>query len=192
MKKILLATLMLGVLAGCSKQEESKAKVVQPTTTQEVKKQLLNDVQASNTHDDITPEEANAFAEQLYQKIVKDQRFLEDAFELQKPDTLRKYTIMDWVSYADTPHQYAPRALAQVGFVYFPKSEVMYPYSVCDTAFQELSLYASAMGMRLREDTADSRQILQQEKGSFEKSVAKCKHRVELSYADALAEFDSE
>lgn len=187
MKKLIVATLVLGLVVGCSKQEETKEDVVHPTVTEEVKSEST-----SNANADITPKEAKAFAEQLYNKIVKDQQFLEDAFELKEYDILSKYIITDWAAYANAPHQYAPRALSKGGFVYYPSSEVMYPYSVCDTAYSDLNIYAGTMEMLLREDTANLRQIMRQEKEDYEKSVAKCKHRVELPYSEALAEDNAE
>ncbi|AZN69312.1 hypothetical protein DX910_14690 [Acinetobacter haemolyticus] len=183
MKKLIFCGLF-AVLVGCSNQSNQSIDVEHPEAT-------VSDTNLSTNSDDITSEEAQTFATKLYQKIEGDQQFLEDAFELKEYQTLSKYVLSDFSEYISTPHIYAPRAIGYIN-KYFPDSNLIDPYNICDTAFRDLSLYAGAMMNLTREDTAVLRQILKQEKDDFLKSKAKCEHRINLTYEQAVDEYEKE
>ncbi|RSN77891.1 hypothetical protein [Acinetobacter haemolyticus] len=184
MKKLILCGL-IAVLVGCSNQNNQSIDAEHGDIEQSVSEVDLS------SNEDITPEEAQAFATNLYQKIESDQQFLEDAFELKEYQTLSRYVLSDFSEYISTPHIYAPRAIGYMN-KYFPDSDVLNPYNVCDTAFRDLSLYAGAMMHLAREDTAELRKILSQEKDDFLKSKAKCEHRINLTYKQAVDEYENE
>ena len=112
-------------------------------------------------------------------------KLLKDAFELREYNTLSKYVSSDWIAYTDQPHRYYPKAQVTFGSKYFPESDTVSPYTSCDTAFRDLFIYANAMQNVVREDTATLRKILRQEKEDYDKSKARCKKRVDMTYQEA-------
>lgn len=146
---------------------------------------------ASESHNDITPAEAKAFATKLLQKITVDEQFIKDAFELKEYDTLKKYALHDVPEYMNKPYS---KVETQVPFIspYFPYSKVMDPYTSCDSALNKLAHLASIMGNVVRDDTAGMRQILRQEKEKYIAARDKCKKRVHMSYEEALKAYNAE
>ena len=145
----------------------------------------------SALHEDLSETEAFEFAQELYKKIDTDEKFVKDAFELKEEQTLDHYVVNDWFEFANKPHRFSPKALAQYGNVYFPDGDVMKPYFVCDTAFRDLNIYAGAMERVVNQDSAINRKILRQEQADFLKSKELCSKRVSMSYADAFTDYEN-
>lgn len=180
------------LLFGCSEQVENKVEPIKSDAENIASEPSISSPVTVKSASDITQEEAEEFAKELQKKIHEDEQFLLDAFELKEYETLSNYVITDWHNYANKLHKYAPRAVAEYGQVYFPNSDLINPYNVCDTAFRDLNLYAGAMMNIAREDTAIDRKILRQEKEDYEKSKAKCDHRVSIGYVKASEEYENE
>lgn len=142
--------------------------------------------------EDLTESEATEFAKELFKKIEEDEKFLLDAFELKEEQTLFRYVATDWHTYANKPHKFYPKAQPKFGNVYFPEGDIMKPYFVCDTAYRDLNIYASAMEHVADQDTAINRKILRQEKDDFINSKELCAKRITLKYEQALADYEKE
>ena len=170
---------------------QKKIQVTEDTV--QVSADPINTVPSKSTlNEDLSDVEAYEFAQELYKKIESDEKFLEDAFELKEEQTLDHYVVNDWFEFANRPHRFSPRALAQYGNVYFPDGDVMKPYFVCDTAFRDLNIYAGAMERAVNQDSAINRKILRQEQADFLKSKELCSKRISMSYVDALADYENE
>ncbi|ENX48774.1 MULTISPECIES: hypothetical protein [Acinetobacter] len=184
MNKIVFAAVicMIG-LVGCSKEEEPKTETTATNATEQAEPKPVEQ-ESSQSGEDFTPEQAQAFAKNLLHKIEEDEKFLNDAFELKEYDTLSKYVLNDWPNYINQPFS-ADNAKNSYGRPYFPASDIADPYAVCDTAFSDLNLYAGAMMNLVREDSATLRKIFRKEKEDFLKSKAQCVERVNMTYDEA-------
>ncbi len=96
MNKIVFAAVicMIG-LVGCSKEEEPKTETTATNATEQAEPKPVEQ-ESSQSGEDFTPEQAQAFAKNLLHKIEEDEKFLNDAFELKEYDTLSKYVLNDW------------------------------------------------------------------------------------------------
>lgn len=205
MKNKLLILLLAISLAGCGESDgtsvtnaSSASQVSVPDSsaestvvnTEELKKS--KEFQESEPpQNNITPAEAKAFAANLLKKITDDEQFVEDAYKLGEYETLKKYTLNDVPEYMKTPYS---EVEAKVPFrsPYFPYSDVMSPYTSCDTALTKLAHLSSILADLVREDTADRRKLMRQEKQKYIEARDKCKKRVNMSYEDALKAYNAE
>lgn len=205
MKNKLLILLLAISLAGCGESDGTSVKDASPASqvsvpdssaestavnTTELKK--AKEFQESEpSQNNITPAEAKAFAADLLKKITDDEQFVEDAYKLGEYETLKKYTLNDVPEYMKTPYS---EVEAKVPFrsPYFPYSDVMSPYTSCDTALTKLAHLSSILADLVREDTADRRKLMRQEKQKYIEARDKCKERVNMSYEDALKAYNAE
>lgn len=205
MKNKLLILLLAISLAGCGESDGTSVKDASPASqvsvpdssaestavnTTELKK--AKEFQESEpSQNNITPAEAKAFAADLLKKITDDEQFVEDAYKLGEYETLKKYTLNDVPEYMKTPYS---EVEAKVPFrsPYFPYSDVMSPYTSCDTALTKLAHLSSILADLVREDTADRRKLMRQEKQKYIEARDKCKKRVNMSYEDALKAYNAE
>lgn len=132
----------------------------------------------------LTTEEAKQFAVNLLKKINDDEKFILDAYELKEQATLEKYYYDVQAYMRPDPDDFSKS--------YWIKSDLLAPYTKCDTALLDLQLYALALKNQLREDSATMRKIVRQEKEDYQKSKAKCEERVNLTYEQALAADEAE
>lgn len=190
---IVLGFIIATIIAACLSIKSDQNKEQSQTSLNIVQEQPItidnkdaSIASASETiSEGLTETEAYEFAQELFKKIDADEKLLKDAFELREYNTLSKYVSSDWIAYTDQPHRYYPKAQVTFGSKYFPESDTVSPYTSCDTAFRDLFIYANAMQNVVREDTATLRKILRQEKEDYDKSKARCKKRVDMTYQEA-------
>lgn len=187
---------VLLLLAGCWKSDANVVKNASQDaqSSAAVSETLLVPVDASSSslpHNDIKPAEARTFATKLLKKIMADERFVLDAYELKEYDILKKYALHDIPEYMNKPYS---EVESKVPFLspYFPYSDVMDPYTACDTALTKLAHLASIMGDLVREDTSSMRQIVREEKEKYIEARDKCKKRVHMSYEEAYQAYNAE
>ena len=186
--KNLIVLLSVLALIGCTKEpvnENASDKEQSPSSSA-----IANNIVSSDV-EELTPTEARNFAVNLLKKINDDEQFIRDAYELKEIATLEKYVLNDWNNYVSKPFSPVEEKIG-FGHLYFPSSNAMSPYTICDTAFTDLNLYANALYKQLREDTATIRKIVRQEEADYLKSKAKCEERVNLTYDQALAADEAE
>lgn len=196
--KSLLAIALLLLLTSCGEADTSvrfddapepvSARLAVPATS-EATDDLLT-YAASEPEKELTPAAAKAFATSLLKKIDDDEKFILDAYQLGEFNTLNKYMLVDLHNFMMKP--YSKYEVDDIGSKYFPLSAVAKPYLSCDTALRDFSGYGFALLRLMKDDSADLRKIMRQQKKNFEESKAKCRHRVSLSYEDALKEFNTE
>lgn len=181
MNKLILL-LAVFTLAGCNKEPVSQLENGSfEATSSSVA--LKEDSNISKT-EELSPVEAKSFATLLLKKINDDEKFVLDAYELKEQPTLEKY-FYDLQAYMQpVPDDFTKS--------YWPDSDLLSPYTKCDTALRDLQLYANALSHQLRDDTASTRKIVRQEEEDYRKSKAKCEERVNLTYEEALAADEAE
>lgn len=206
-KGLLICGMVL--LAGCDKQstsvtfdasavEASPARMAVPATASESvslsesasvpadSKQEILFYHAEDPDKELTPEDAKKFATKLLKLMDEDEKYIMDAFQLGEYQTIQKYMMVDLNKFTTRP--YSKKEVKHIGDKYFPLSEVMYPYTPCATAMTDWDIYLGVLLLQLRKDTAEARRLVRQEKKDFDESRKKCRHRVSISYEQALKE----
>lgn len=170
-------------LTSCSNQEPTSNSTVASDSVATVESPS-NIVEASEPATPYQPptvekiSEARAMVEKWHANTKKHQVFLEDAYRSGEVDTLQRESL----SMAGTPG-------LPGGEVW--KTDEYAPYLKCDTAWNDLGLYANAMYHALHDPKAVTRKILAQEKEDYERSRAYCEKRLNMAPADAWKDYEA-
>jgi hypothetical protein len=120
--------------------------------------------------------EARAQVEEWHKGTLKQQKFLEDAFRNNEIQTLERESLSMLGTQLPGGDRWQLDEFA--------------PYLKCDTAWNDLGLYASAMHNALRDPKAVTRKILAQEKEDYERSLAYCEKRLKMAPAEAWKHYE--
>lgn len=182
MKKIATILLTL-ILTSCSNQEPTTDSSAASGSAAAVES-AIPVVEASTPISTSEPPaedkiaEARTAVEKWHADTRRQQVFLEDAFQSGEVDTLQR------------------ESLAMAGKTGLPggdvwKTDEYAPYLKCDTAWNDLGLYANAMYIALHSPKADTRKILAKEKEDYERSLAYCEKRLKMAPAEAWKDYEA-
>lgn len=181
--KPLAAILLALALTSCSNQEPAPETATASESAAAVESAIpvveaSEPVAASEPPADAKIAEARTTVEKWHADTKKHQAFLEDAYQSGEVDTLER------------------ESLAMAGKPGLPggdvwKTDEYAPYLKCDTAWNDLGLYASAMYHALRDPKAVTRKILAQEKEDYERSLAYCEKRLKMAPAEAWKDYEA-
>lgn len=181
MKKLCLCGAII-ILLGCTEQKK----------TENVQQQVSVSEPVHLTAEQIefTEDEAFVFAHDLFVIIENDEKLLKEAFEKKDYDYIAKYNHMDMIEYARDVYLNQLQVKGIHEYPYFPNSENLAPYLVCDTAFNSLYKYAVTMNFYIRDHTETLKQIMLKQRDEFESDKSKCERRVNMSYEQAYADYE--
>lgn len=170
------------ILTSCSNQEPAPSAITSESAA--AVESALPVVEASEpiaTSDSPADEkiaEARAAVEKWHAETRRQQVFLEDAFQSGEVGTLQR------------------ESLAMAGKPGLPggdvwKTDEYAAYLKCDTAWNDLGIYANAMYIALHDPKADTRKILAKEKEDYERSLAYCEKRLKMAPAEAWKDYEA-
>lgn len=181
--KPLAAILLALVLTSCSNQESMSEAAAASASLAAVESsspvvEASEPIATSEPPADAKIAEARTAVEKWHADTKRQQVFLEDAYHSGEVATLQRESL----SMASKPG--LPGGDVWQTYEYAP-------YLKCDTAWNDLGIYANAMYIALHDPKADTRKILAKEKEDYERSLAYCEKRLKMAPAEAWKDYEA-